>query len=313
MKKSGLKDMKKENLTMLVRLVQENPGISRISLSQKTGLSASTVTSLVSHLLEQNVLIENGTVSTGGRSQRRLELNPDFGMIAVFEISRRSIWFSTFDLSISLKSQQKLTERWRSGNDLLELIRNHLKGSRVLGIGLLFQDDMKESDFNVMMDAGGYAPQMKLSDALRMYLKVPVIEDYSMHYTVTQALAEEETASCCAHIMLGTEVAASITVDERTIEILPSFCRSFVPEDADAAEEKDGLEGLMMSLYMMFPLACIFISSDSAGPMVNAGELENDLCGKLENDQLKVIFVDSRTSSDHEGMARWVRNELKFS
>ncbi|MCI6746640.1 MAG: winged helix-turn-helix transcriptional regulator [Stecheria intestinalis] len=313
MKKSGLKDMKKENLTMIVRLVQENPGISRISLAQKTGLSASTVTSLVSHLLEQNVLIENGTISTGGRSQRCLEINPDFGMIAIFEISRRSIWFSTFDLSISLKSQKKLMDRWHSGNDLSELIRQTLKGSRVLGIGLLFQDDMKESDFNVMMDAGGYAPQMKLSDALRMYLKVPVIEDYSMHYTVTRALAEEETASCCAQIRLGTEVAASITADDQTIEILPSFCRSFLPEDADTAAEKDGLEGLMMSLCMMFPLACIFISSDSGRQKFNAGELENDLCSKLENDRPKVIFVDSRTSSDHEGMARWVRNELKFS
>lgn len=68
-----------------------------------------------------------------------------------------------------------------------------------------------------------------------------------------------------------------------------------------------------MSLCMMFPLACIFISSDSGRQKFNAGELENDLFSKLENDRPKVIFVDSRTSSDHEGMARWVRNELKFS
>ena len=316
MKKRGLKDMKKDNLTMLVRLVQENPGISRIELAQETGLSASTVTSLVAHLMEQKVLIENGTNSTNGRSQRRLEINPNFGTIAVFEISRRSIWFSSFDLSLQLKAQKKLTEPWHSGNDLLDLIRNALKGLSVVGIGLLFQDDMKESDFNVVLDAGGYAQQMKLSDALRMFLKVPVKEDYSMHYTVTQALAKDESAACCAHIRLGEEVAASITVDEKTIDVMPSFCRSFVPEDADAETARDGLEGLMIALCMMFPLACIFISSDSSKhvfQVLNARQLEKDLSGKLENDRLKVVVLDPHRSHDHKGMARWVRNELKFS
>ena len=316
MKKSGLKDMKKDNLTMLVRLIQEHPGISRIELAQETGLSASTVSSLVSHLMEQKVLMENGTNSTGGRSQRRLEINPDFGTVAVFEISRRSIWYSSFDLSIRLKGQRKLESRWHSGNDLLDMIRAALEDCHVLGIGLLFQDDMKESDFNVMMDAGSYAQQMKLSDALRMYLKVPVQEDYSMHYTVQQALRQDDAAACCAHIRLGTEIAASITVDERTIDVLPSFCRSFVPEDADAQEAKDGLEGLMMALCLMFPLAFIFISSDSSGHVfksLNARDLERDVSARLENDRLKVFFLDQRASHDHEGMARWVRSELMFS
>lgn len=314
MRKTDLKDMKKQNLTMVIHVVQENPGISRTGIAAKTHLSGSTVTALVGELLDRNILRENGNRSTGGRSQRCLEINPDAGTIAVFEISRRCIWSSFFDLSLKTKKEDRIEKNWHSGNDLLDLILESLKGERILGIGLLFQDDMKDSDFNVMVDAGSYAQQMKLKDALQMELRVPVREDYSVHYTITQALEKEQSAATCAQIRLGAEVAASITVDSATIRLRDTFVRSVLEESGTPVEEEIGLEKLIALICMMFPIAMIFISIDRKEQDLNARQIEKNLKKKLGKNVPHVVFLQHKPGSrNHIGMAETVRGLLQFT
>ena len=84
MKKSGLQDMKKQNRRVLLQTVLEHESLSRIEIANLTELSPSTVSGLVSELLEEGLLVESGVrVATGGRSRTALTVNRDRGVVAV--------------------------------------------------------------------------------------------------------------------------------------------------------------------------------------------------------------------------------------
>ena len=70
MKKSGLQDMKKQNRRVLLQTVLEHESLSRIEIANLTELSPSTVSGLVSELLEEGLLVESGSHRAGAAAPR---------------------------------------------------------------------------------------------------------------------------------------------------------------------------------------------------------------------------------------------------
>ena len=72
------------NRRAIVTAVQEHPRASRADLARVTGLSTSTVSSLVAQLLATGVLVETGAapLGTGGRPAVSLGLGPSLGAVA---------------------------------------------------------------------------------------------------------------------------------------------------------------------------------------------------------------------------------------
>lgn len=108
-----------------------------------------------------------------------------------------------FDMCLNRCNGKVLSESYLSGNELLVAITAavfelfdsaSLHAGKVAGFGLLFQEDMKASEFNVMYSTGFSSASISLREALITQFRVPVTEEYSQVYTVSRAL--EQPGEC---------------------------------------------------------------------------------------------------------------------
>ncbi len=286
MRKKGLKDIKQKNRQTIVDTIIENNGLSRVEIAQKTELAPSTVSVLVTELLGEGILMEAGSIGTAGRSRTALTVNPEFGSIAIIEIGRRETRVTWFDMLLHHLATDVISRRYVTGNQLLSLITNHIRDVRndfppLAGLGLLFQEDMRESDFRVMYSTGFSSASITLKEALITQYRVPIEEEYSIAYTVTHALAEEVDldARNSAHISVGSRVLTSITLNGADVPLRNDFC-----EELACALDRDGrtsgsmpiveyLSKLIAMLCIMFPLETVFLS----GKALPGGETERQL------------------------------------
>ncbi len=75
------------NLSIILDQLRENAPLSRAALAENTGLNKTTVSSLVSELIDQQLVIEIGLESVGiGRPSIQLTLNPKAGFVVSAEI-----------------------------------------------------------------------------------------------------------------------------------------------------------------------------------------------------------------------------------
>ena len=302
MRKRGLKDVKRRNRQVIVEAVMENSGLSRVEIAQKTELAASTVSSLVSELIGEGILKEGGTVITAGRSRTELTVNPEYGSIAVIEIGRRETCLTCFNMLLEPIRRKTLSNRYVSGNELLSLIVQNISSIQeelppLAGIGLLFQEDMRESDFRVMYSTGFSSASITLKDALMTQYKVPIEEEYSVAYTVTQALAQEADldARNSAHISVGSRVLANITLEGREVPMRSSFCEelALALDQQDSGKESstgltivDYLASLIAMLCILFPLDTVFLSGTSLPPEDAAEDLHRLASRKIPIGQM---------------------------
>lgn len=287
MRKRGLKDVKRRNRQVILETVIENSGLSRVEIAKKTELAGSTVSALVSELLEEGILTEGGMVTTAGRSRTALTVNPRYGCVTVIEIGRRESRVTWFDMLLHPIRSDVLSRRYVAGNELLSLIVNHIHNVKdsvppLAGIGLLFQEDMRENDFRVMYSTGISSASITLKEALFTQYRVPVEEEYSVVYTVTHALEHESDLDVknSAHISVGSRVLASVTLNGTDIPLRSDFCEELAC--AMEHQEKHGTGGVSMVEYlsrliavlcMMFPLETVFLS----GKALPVGEAEQTL------------------------------------
>lgn len=298
MRKRGLKDVKRRNRQVIVEAVMESGGLSRVEIAQKTELAASTVSALVGELLTEGILAEAGTVVTAGRSRTELTVNPQYGSIAVIEIGRRETCMTCFDMALKPVRTAVLSKHYVSGNDLLELIIRCIHSWQeeipaVAGIGLLFQEDMRESDFRVMYSTGFSSASITLKDALVTQYRVPVLEEYSLIYTVTNALTREKDpeARNSAHISVGSRVLASITLEGREVPVRSGFCEELLPElsgqsEAELPGKLSSLSNLIALLCILFPLETVFLSGAALPPEAAIQELRVQTEQKVPRDKM---------------------------
>lgn len=289
MRKRGLKDVKRRNRQVVMDAVLEAGNLSRVEIAQRTGLAASTVSALAGELLAEGVLTEAGTVITAGRSRTELSVNPAYGTIAVAEIGRKEVRMTCYDMMLRPLCAKVLSQHYVSGNELLTMLTDCLSSIRrelpaLAGIGLLFQEDMRESDFRVVYSTGHDSDSITLRDALRTQFRLPVEEEYSVVYTVSNALSGETDPEVrnSAHISVGSRVRANVTLDGRGLPLRDNFCEELVAAfDQPAAAEgagfgaavADTLARLIVMLCMIFPLETVFLS----GPALAADSVMADI------------------------------------
>jgi AraC-like DNA-binding protein len=231
MKKASLQDMKKENRQLIKQTIMDHENLSRIEISQISGLSPSTVSSLVSELLNDTILIETGeSASTGGRKRIGLSINQDYASITIVDVKRTGAVMRLFDMQLTEQGSKVLADHYISGNDLLISItaaifefkaEGCIQSGKLAGIGLLFQEDMTESEFNVMYSTSLSSASISLKDALFTQFHTPVIDEYSQSYSMVQPTVNEEIAAYknSAFIHIGQRVLASITIEGKQVNL----------------------------------------------------------------------------------------------
>src|SRR5690348_10894469 len=89
---TGIADtLRGRNRRAVVSAVQRRPGATRADLARATGLSTSTVSTLVAELLAADVLVELGTSSAGGRPAVSLGLDPAVGVVVGIHLGHAAL------------------------------------------------------------------------------------------------------------------------------------------------------------------------------------------------------------------------------
>lgn len=93
-------DLRRLNHTVLLRHVYLHGPMSRLELSQQTDLSPSTVTNVITTLLQDGILLETGaTKSLGGRPRAILDVNAHYGYLIGVDLDETHVQLVLFDLS----------------------------------------------------------------------------------------------------------------------------------------------------------------------------------------------------------------------
>lgn len=298
MKKRGLKDIKRRNRQLILKTVLDNGGLSRVEIAEKTELAVSTVSTLIGELIADGFLIESGNHTiTAGRSRTELTINPKYGRIAVIEISRKEVCMTMFDMALQSMGNRSLTKQHLDGNELYDLIAKMISSyddsdMPLAGIGLLFQEDMQEGDFRVMYSTGIASASITLKEALMSQFRIPIIEEFSQVYTITQAMVDhvDLVARNNAHISIGTSVFATVTIEGKTMPLRSDSCEminSLVqdPNRNDVNQNSVQIGNLIIVLCTMFSLHTIFISGVQEEEEKLIHELSEQISQKLTPDK----------------------------
>lgn len=295
MKKSGLQDMKRENLRLIMNVILEKETVSRIELSEIIGLSPSTVSSLTSELIEKGWIVENGvTTPTGGRKRIELSVNSSKGYIAILEIGWRRAVLHFLDLALEKKHSVLISDYYITGNELLEQVTHCLReeaenlcNGKLAGIGLLFQEDMSPSDFNVMYSTSLSSASISFCEAVKTQFKVPVMEEYSQVYSFRQIMKKEESTNS-AHIEIGKKVFVSITSNGTFLDMTEGKKADMTPFIENTGKKmnidklSEGIVNLLQMICMMFPIENVYLS----GRLDEGDRLAERVNGQLKKSDL---------------------------
>jgi hypothetical protein len=348
--KVNLKDLRLHNRRLLIKTVIDSKNPSRISLAGDTGLSPSTVSMLVSELLDEGILIESGlALDTGGRGRRKLEINPGYGTIAVAEITRDSVSLFLYNMALEEKEPKSIKVRRISGTNygdggtLRDITGNSVflavssmvaeefnatGAGPLAGIGLLFREDVLEGDLNVVFSTSLSADNISLRDALYTQFKVPVAGEYSMSEILSWVESPEEIKNS-AHVAIAGSILISMTIDGRPLRMNggksanitrlaaatdPFGNSGLVPGRPGDSPLFPKLSGVLAVLCGLFPLDIIFISGISAKKTELADRVRRDLETILAPSRPPPVkAVEAPGSSPFEKMAVQMRKSILCS
>jgi hypothetical protein len=333
-----------------MRAVIDSKTPSRISLARDTGLSPSTVSMLVSELLNEGLLMESGlALDTGGRGRRQLAINPGYGTIAVVEITRDSVSLFSYNMALEKQDAKNIktcrilgtsrgeggTIRDIAGNSIFSAISSMLiedlntpVSGPLAGIGLLFREDVVESDLNVIFSTSLSADNISLRDALYTQFKVPVVGEYSVSEMFSCIESSEEIKNS-AHIAIANSILISITIDGKPLRMnggksanITRLIAAMDPLRNSGLTGRGGgdkilsrkLTGVLAVLCGLFPLDIIFISGISAkktGPVDSVRRNLDTILAPGRSPPVKAIEIPD--SSPFEKMAVQMRKTILCS
>ena len=226
MRKKDLHSLRKANRRLVLGLLAEGAPLSRAEIAERTALSASTVSTIMSNLLTEGLVHDTGdTESTGGRGRRLLGINPACGVMAIAEIQRQRTTVSFHDMGLGRLGARILEVPIKpgAGDRLLQAICECVSAfahcapapGGLAGIGLLFDDQAIASDVTVLYSTGFDEASISLRQALITRFKVPVVEESAQACSARELVAAHlDNARSWAYIALGPRITLSLTTEE---------------------------------------------------------------------------------------------------
>ncbi len=226
---ASVRDVRRLNQQVVLQQIHLHQPISRLEISQLSGLSTATVTNVVSDLIAEHILVEMGLeASEGGRPRSLLSLNRKFGYFLGCEFGETRIVIELYDMLLEKQATfiSKLNDGDTAPSTLVTLIVQgvsevltaaHILPEQILGLGLGVPGIVEHSS------------RMLLSSPYWEWQPIPFMAMLKQHFTFpiflengakTMALAEVQAmesrgAKNIAVINIGTGVGAGITSEGR--------------------------------------------------------------------------------------------------
>jgi predicted NBD/HSP70 family sugar kinase len=99
------RDIRRRNRSVLLSKLFFDAPLSRMDLSQLTGLSAATVSNVTAELVGERLIVEAGQVeSDGGRPRVLLRVDPEYGYVIGIDVGETGVKVELFDLAMTRRS-----------------------------------------------------------------------------------------------------------------------------------------------------------------------------------------------------------------
>jgi predicted NBD/HSP70 family sugar kinase len=106
LRRSTVRDLRRDNRSVLLWSLFFGQPCSRQDLSEATGLSTASVSNVVRELIGDGIVAEAGSVdSDGGRPRVLLRMNPDYGYVAGVDVGETRVRVEMFDLTMALRAR----------------------------------------------------------------------------------------------------------------------------------------------------------------------------------------------------------------
>jgi len=215
------RDLRRVNQRTLLNLIYFNEPISRLELSEQSGLSPATVTNLVSNLLDEQVVIATGVEeSQGGRPRTMLAINPQYGYFVGVEVAETHIYTELYDMKLRRLGhvRTEISTEENHPESIATFIAQGIKGvlaeqnipsTKVIAAGIGMPGVVSQSgDVSVFAPNWGWH-NVPLLDMLKAQLDLPIHLDNG-----AQAMAlwfgAGRGVKNLAVLLLGTGVGAGI-------------------------------------------------------------------------------------------------------
>jgi len=142
------RDLRRINRQTVFRYLYTGGPMSRLDLSQLSGLSAGTIANVIAELLAENLVLEAGfEASEGGRPRTILTLNMEYGYFLGGEIGETEIIIELFDLKLTKRKAIKYFLKAEENNPMMVaqrfiqhaqmiLAQEQVTQEQILGMGI---------------------------------------------------------------------------------------------------------------------------------------------------------------------------------
>lgn len=216
--------LRQVNYQEILRTLYLNGPMSRLDLSDMTGLSPSTVTNMTSAMFEDGVLIEMGTEeSLGGRPRTIIDINPGYGYLVGVDLGETLVQLELFDLKRKkiATARQPVSAADNSPEAYVRIISQNIKtlisdsGARreeILGVGIGVPGVTEHNgQVNVAAPMWNWQP-IPLLEMLESDLEIPIYVDNGAK---AMALAESwfgagRGVQDMVVVLIGTGIGAGV-------------------------------------------------------------------------------------------------------
>ncbi len=217
-------DLRQVNYQTLLRTLYFNGPMTRLDLSEQTGLSPATVTNVTSQMFEDGILVEKGLEeSLGGRPRTILDIHPEYGYLVGVDWGETHIQLELFNLTRQklATARQAMPPGENSPTAYVQAIGEHLEAllkdsglrrEQILGVGVGVPGVVEHNGpVSVASPMWNWEP-IPLLEMLEEALRLPVYVDNGAK---AMALAESwfgagRGVQDMAVILIGTGIGAGI-------------------------------------------------------------------------------------------------------
>jgi len=215
------------NMNSIFRIIQHRGPISRLDISEQTGLAASTVSVITSELQGSGFIRERGyATSTGGRRPRLLEVNPESGYFICADLTGSNITVGVLDLAFRVLREWFYEKTNMSGEILYrELVRAIAEAQywcnqhnfNILSIGIA-APGLMDSSTGRIIEAGNLDwHDLDLSDLLEQEFGLPTIVENDTNAAAygefLYGVEHDEHATNMLYVAVGTGVGAGLIIE----------------------------------------------------------------------------------------------------
>lgn len=229
-KAGSLKLMKEMNKNLILRTLIENGKLSRAEITAKVNLSASTVSSLVSELIEDEIIEENSIgESSGGRKPIYLTIKGNCSYIFIINLNSNDITLRVHDMNLNEVYHSSLSKKMIYGNGLFAIISGgmekamnklNIQREKAAGIGILIDESLYAANFNMLFSTSVFQENFSIQEALEYTFKIPVISEYSGRVDIEKQVEKllGEIPENYTYISFDEKITTSIYTNGKAFE-----------------------------------------------------------------------------------------------